>query len=93
LAWLDCWVISSATQQAGLQNTHLAHAWINHLLGESASQLLSSRQGLGNTTQETPDYPADDKLIWLQAVESEERRNLLWHRILSGDRAAKVLAT
>jgi putative spermidine/putrescine transport system substrate-binding protein len=88
LAWLDCWVISHAAQ-AHLQ---LAHAWINHLLGEQASQLLSRRQGLGNTTQETPEYPAQDKLIWLQAVESEERRNRLWHRILSGDRAAKVLA-
>ncbi|MDC8772591.1 extracellular solute-binding protein [Roseateles albus] len=88
LAWLDCWVISLAAQQ----NSPLAHAWINHLLGESASQLLSSRQGLGNTTQETPDYPAGDKLIWLQTVENEARRNHLWHRILSGDRAAKVLA-
>ncbi len=88
LAWLDCWVISRAAQQ----RASLAHAWINHLLGDLASQLLSSRQGLGNTTQETPDYPADDRLIWLQAVESEERRNMLWQRILSGDRAAKVLA-
>jgi putative spermidine/putrescine transport system substrate-binding protein len=88
LAWLDCWVISLAAQQ----NTPLAHAWINHLLGESASLLLSRRQGLGNTTQETPDYSSDDKLVWLQSVENEERRNRLWHRILSGDRAAKVLA-
>ena len=89
LAWLDCWVISRAAQQ----RSRLAHAWINHLLGEPASLLLSSRQGLGNTTQETPDYPAGNSLIWLQAVESEERRNLLWQRILSGDRAGKVLAS
>jgi putative spermidine/putrescine transport system substrate-binding protein len=87
LAWLDCWVISRA---AG--NAKLAHAWINHLLDEPASQLLSSRQGLGNTTQESADYKAVDKLVWLQPAESEERRNRLWHRIVSGDRASKVLA-
>ncbi|MCV2367875.1 ABC transporter substrate-binding protein [Roseateles oligotrophus] len=89
LAWLDCWVVSSAAQQ----NTKLAHAWINHLLEQPASHLLTSRQGLGNTTQASADYRADDKLLWLQAVESEERRNLLWGRIISGDRASKVLAT
>ncbi|WP_310386142.1 ABC transporter substrate-binding protein [Roseateles sp.] len=87
LAWLDCWVIARATQNSGL-----AHAWINHLLDEPASRLLTSRQGLGSTTQESADYRADDKLIWLQPVESEERRNRLWHRIVSGDRLAKVLA-
>lgn len=87
LAWLDCWVITHAAQNSGL-----AHAWINHLLDEPASRLLTSRQGLGNTTQATADYGSEDKLVWLQPVESEERRNRLWHRIISGDRAAKVLA-
>lgn len=88
LAWLDCWVISSRAAA----NAKLAHAWINHLLGEPASQLLSSRQGLGNTMRASADYKANDKLVWLQPAESEERRNRLWHRIMSGDRAAKVLA-
>ncbi len=87
LAWLDCWVVSRAAH-----NAPLAHAWINHLLEEPASRLLTSRQGLGNTTQESADYRVDDKLVWLQPAESEERRNQLWQRIVSGDRAAKVLA-
>ncbi|MCV2350490.1 extracellular solute-binding protein [Paucibacter sp. Y2R2-4] len=86
LAWLDCWVI---TRQA--QDSQLAHAWINHVLEDEASRLLGSRQGLGNTTLESSDYRAEDKLIWLEPVESEERRNQLWARIISGDRAAKVL--
>ncbi len=87
LAWLDCWVLTKAAS-----DPQLAHAWINHLLEDEASRLLGSRQGLGNTTLASPDYRAEDKLIWLEPVESEERRNQLWARIISGDRVAKVLA-
>ncbi|MFY7864708.1 ABC transporter substrate-binding protein [Roseateles sp.] len=87
LAWLDCWVVTRAAQDA-----QLAHAWINHVLEDEASRLLGSRQGLGNTTLESSDYRAEDPLIWLQPVESEERRNQLWARIISGDRASRVLA-
>lgn len=86
LAWLDCWVLTRAAQDA-----KLAHAWINHLLEDEPSRLLASRQGLGNTILASPDYRAEDKLLWLEPVESEERRNQLWARIISGDRAAKVL--
>jgi putative spermidine/putrescine transport system substrate-binding protein len=87
LAWLDCWVVTR-----GARNPKLAAAWINHLLEDAPSEALVTRQGLGNTTSSGPDSPAGDQLRWLQPVESEEHRNQLWDRIVSGDRASKVLA-
>ncbi|MEJ6004665.1 extracellular solute-binding protein [Paucibacter sp. AS339] len=86
LAWLDCWVVSQAAA-----DSQLAHAWINHVLEDEASRLLGSRQGLGSTILASPDHSPEDKLLWLEPVESEERRNQLWARIISGDRASKVL--
>ena len=53
LAWLDCWVVTRAAQ-----DPQLAHAWINHVLDDEASRLLGSRQGLGNTTLDSPRLPA-----------------------------------
>ena len=88
LAWLDCWVVTKAAR-----NPRLAHAWINHLLGTEPGRLLATRQGLGSTSFKSPDYRADDRLVWLQPVESEARRNLLWRRIAAGDRASRVLAS
>lgn len=85
LAWLDCWAITRAAAQP-----KLAAAWINHVLGKPASDLLVERQGLANTTSPTS-YP-QGKLLWLQPPENSDRRQRLWARILSGDRAAKVLA-
>jgi putative spermidine/putrescine transport system substrate-binding protein len=35
---------------------------------------------------------SQDRLKWLEPVESAARRSLLWERILAGDRASKVLA-
>lgn len=87
LAWLDCWVI---TQGAG--DRALAHAWIDFMLEEQASSLLVSRQGLANTTAESPASQPGDRLLWLEPVEAVARREQLWERILSGDRASKVLA-
>ncbi|WP_367850141.1 PotD/PotF family extracellular solute-binding protein [Rhodoferax sp. WC2427] len=87
LAWLDCWAITR-----GATNPVLAAAWINYLLEPEPGQVLEQRQGLANTTSASPDYRGDDRLVWLEPVESEERRNLLWSRIVSGDRARKVLA-
>lgn len=55
--------------------------------------MLVGRQGLSNTTSTEPEDLARDTLRWLQPVESEERRNQLWSRIVSGDRASKVLAS
>ena len=87
LAWLDCWAIMRKTTQPAL-----AAAWINLLLDRQASDLLVSRQGLSNTTAEPLHALSSDKLVWLEPVEDDERRNRLWARIVSGDRAAKVLA-
>lgn len=86
LAWLDCWALTR-----GARNPALAAAWIDHLLEDPASELLVSRQGLANTTSPGLGAKADDRIVWLEPAESEERRNLLWARILSGDNAAKVL--
>jgi len=85
LAWLDCWVIAT-----GVQNRVLANAWIDYMLRPEVSHLLVSRQGLASTLEESV-QPGSGRLIWLQPVENVERRNLLWTRILSGDRAAQVL--
>ncbi|MDC8785567.1 ABC transporter substrate-binding protein [Roseateles koreensis] len=87
LAWLDCWAMTR-----GARDPALAQAWINHMLGEQAGRALVTQQGLGSTTTVSPDYSEKDKLIWLEPAESEERRNRLWNRIVSGDRASKVLA-
>lgn len=88
LAWLDCWAIARKAR-----NPQLAGAWINHLLDPLASDLLVTRQGLSSTTAEPVHAHSSDKLVWLEPVEDGERRNRLWQRIVSGDRAAKVLAT
>ncbi|TAH11453.1 MAG: extracellular solute-binding protein [Curvibacter sp.] len=87
LAWLDCWVVTS-----GAKDTALAEAWINYTLEDAPGKVLLERQGLANTTGPSPYLGPEDKLIWLEPVENVERRNLLWGRILSGDRASKVLA-
>ena len=87
LAWLDGWAITR-----GVRNKVLAEAWINYLLEEKPGEVLSARQGLGNTTSTSPGHQVGDNLIWLQPVENVERRNSLWKRIMSGDRVSKVLA-
>lgn len=87
LSWLDCWAITR-----GAQHVALAEAWINYFLEPEPGNALLSRQGLANTTSESPYLRPQDKLKWLEPVESEDRRNLLWSRILAGDGARKVLA-
>lgn len=87
LAWLDCWAITR-----GAKNMALAEAWIDYMLEPEPGQVLLSRQGLANTTSESPYLRPGDRLIWLEPVEDVDRRNLLWSRIVSGDRANKVLA-
>ncbi len=87
LAWLDVWAITR-----GARNSALAAAWINYLLEENPGEVLRTRQGLGDTTWPSPHHHAGDNLIWLAPVENVERRNSLWRRIMSGDRAPKVLA-
>ncbi|MBS0510857.1 MAG: extracellular solute-binding protein [Proteobacteria bacterium] len=86
LAWLDCWVITR-----GARDKALAAAWIDYLLEPGPSGLLTTRHGLANTRVQPEDHAAGDRLAWLQPVESVERRNQLWERILSGYRASRVL--
>lgn len=87
LAWLDCWAITRRAREPAL-----AHAWIDLLLGEQASRLLVARQGLANTTTESASSRPDVRLLWLEPVEDAGRREALWARIRSGDRASRVLA-
>ncbi|MEO7107145.1 MAG: extracellular solute-binding protein [Rhodoferax sp.] len=87
LAWLDCWAITR-----GATNTKLAEDWINFLLEPQAGEALLSRQGLSNTTSESPYMRPQDHMVWLEPVEDVDRRSALWDRIFAGDRASKVLA-
>lgn len=87
LTWLDCWVITLA-----VRDTTLAHAWIDHLLGEQASRLLTERQGLASTMVEPTATRPEDRLLWLQPPEDTGRREKLWGRIRSGDRFSRVMA-
>lgn len=86
LGWLDCWVITR-----GAKNQKLAAAWIYYMLEEKPGQALLERHGLANTTSESPHFRQDTQVVWLQPVENEDRRNLLWGRIVAGDRRDKVL--
>lgn len=86
LAWLDCWVVTRAAR-----NPALAHAWIDHLLGQQASDALSQRHGLANTVEHPPGHVDEDRMLWLRPVEDVERRTVLWRRIVSGDRIERVL--
>lgn len=87
LAWLDCWVITR-----GARNRALAAAWIDYLLEREPGQVLAGRHGLGDTTSAESADDTSERLRWLEPVESEEHRNHLWSRIVSGDRAGKVLS-
>lgn len=82
LAWLDCWAISH-----GARDTALATAWINYMLEPQVSHLLSQRQGLANTIEDSNGASNSGKLIWLRPVEDDRRRAVLWQRIVSGERA------
>jgi len=87
LAWLDCWVITQASRDPAL-----AHAWIDHLLGEQASRLLTERQGLASTMVEPAATRPEQRLIWLQPPEDTGQREKLWGRIRSGDQLSRVMA-
>lgn len=87
LAWLDCWAVTR-----GAREPALAMAWINFMLEPLPGRVLLERQGLANTTSDSPFIRKGARMVWLEPVESEDRRNLLWSRIVSGDRVGKVLA-
>lgn len=89
LAWLDCWALT-----ANCREPQLAHAWIDHQLGELASRLLVERQGLANTLADSGQ--AEGRLVWLEPVEDAGRREALWAEIRAGQRgqsAAKSAGT
>jgi putative spermidine/putrescine transport system substrate-binding protein len=80
LAWLDCWAVTR-----GVQNKDLAENWINYMLDKKVSAELTQRQGLSNTIEADTTTGETDKIIWLEPVEDDKRRALLWGRIISGD--------
>lgn len=80
LAWLDCW---SITRYA--KNRALAEAWINYTLEEPVSRSLTLRQGLPNTIEDMSILNQADKILWLQQVENNSRRKMLWDKIISGE--------
>ncbi|WP_174875233.1 extracellular solute-binding protein [Vogesella oryzae] len=86
LAWLDCWAMTRS-----VRDPQLAARWISYLLEDMPGKVLLQRQGLANTTSPSPYFNNKARIVWLEPAESEERRDKLWGRILSGDRAAKVL--
>ena len=87
LAWLDCWAIT-----ARAHDNRLAHQWIDYMLEAQPGRALRERQGLANTTSPSPHLTNHDRIRWLEPVENVTRREQLWERIVSGDRASKVLA-
>jgi putative spermidine/putrescine transport system substrate-binding protein len=87
LAWLDCWAIT-----ARAHDSRLAHQWIDYMLEPQPGMALLERQGLANTTSHSPYLTHNDRIRWLEPVEDVKRREQLWERIVSGDRASKVLA-
>ena len=87
LTWLDCWAIT-----ARAHDSSLAHQWIDYMLEPQPGQILLERQGLANTTSPSEYLTKNDAIRWLEVVENVTRREQLWERIVSGDRASKVLA-
>ncbi|WP_439848937.1 hypothetical protein, partial [Staphylococcus pasteuri_A] len=66
----------------GVQNRELAHQWINFTLEPWVSELLTERQGLANTIVQDTRSVAEDKIIWLERVEDNQRRTDYWENIL-----------
>jgi putative spermidine/putrescine transport system substrate-binding protein len=87
LAWLDCWAVAR-----GARDIALANAWIDYMLDGAVSGLLVTRQGLANTIEEPAWTSANARLLWLEPAEDTARREKLWSRVVSGDRASKVMA-
>lgn len=84
LAWLDCWAVTR-----GVKNKALAERWINYMLDKTVSHELTRRQGLSNTIEASLTARENDKIIWLEPVEDDKRRAVLWARIISGDRPGR----
>jgi putative spermidine/putrescine transport system substrate-binding protein len=76
LAWLDTWALTK-----GVRDKELAEAWVNFTLQPEISGALSERTGFGNTVKPFGSAGADDKLVWLEAVENPTKRADLWNEV------------
>ncbi len=76
LAWLDTWALTS-----GVQDKDLAEQWIDFVLQKKIGEQLSARTGFGNTVAPSANAGANDKLIYLEAVEDPTKRSDLWNEI------------
>lgn len=76
VGWLDCWAMSK-----GVQNTDLAHAWVDFFLDKSVGQRVSETYGYGNTTSETAGLDYADKLTWLRPAEDFTKRTEIWNEV------------
>ncbi|MEZ5665977.1 MAG: extracellular solute-binding protein [Alphaproteobacteria bacterium] len=76
LSWLDTWAMTS-----GVRNKDLAEQWVNFVLDGKIGSQLSERTGFGNVAVPSGSAGADDKLVWLEAVEDPTMRSDLWNEV------------
>jgi putative spermidine/putrescine transport system substrate-binding protein len=76
LVWLDTWALTS-----GVEEKELAEQWIDFVLRKQIGEQLSQRTGFGNTVTPLPNAGANNRLIYLEAVEDATRRSVLWKEI------------
>lgn len=76
LAWLDTWAMTS-----GVKDKELAEQWVNFLMQKKIGEQLTERTGFGNTVAPSANAGADDKLVYLEAVEDPTKRSDLWNEI------------
>jgi putative spermidine/putrescine transport system substrate-binding protein len=76
LAWLDTWAITK-----GVKDKDLAEQWVNFVLQKKIGQMLSDRNGFGNTVVPYPSAGENDKLVYLQLVEDPTKRADEWNEI------------
>jgi spermidine/putrescine-binding protein len=80
IGWIDCHTIS-----AGARNPDLAHAYINFMMDKRVGKYVSEKTNYGNTTDQSANdklgYNYENRLIFLQAPESQTRRIALWNEV------------
>ena len=76
LSWLDTWAITK-----GVRDKDLAEQWVNFVLQKKIGQMLSDRNGFGNTVVPYPSAGENDKLVYLQLVEDPTKRADEWNEI------------
>lgn len=76
LAWLDTWALSK-----GARDPDLAEAWVNFVIQKKIGELLTQRQGFGNTVSPLANAQPSDQLIYLLPVENPQKRSDLWNEV------------